>query len=269
MLSRVLKMTFWVCYDHLGKLLAINFLCMMVLIVPLGFVYAAVATGDPGVMVLVGLPLLTLVLGVLLPMAAAAMAHLTKELIDTRDGSFGAFFEGIRRHARRAVGLGLVYVTAAGCLGTSVWFYAARLGASFPVFGYALSAVALWCLVFVAFTGLLVMPSLVQKKQGVWPTLRLSGLLVLDNPVFCIGLAVQAGCIGACSVLPPVLMFFSLAPLVVLVSSGYELLSRKYAAIEAHRASADAAKPLVIDYHDEEDDYLNRGFRDFFFPWKS
>ncbi len=268
MLSRTLKMAFWVCYDHLGKLLAANLLCMLALLFPLGLAWAAVAAGDPAMMLLLGVPMLVLVFGVVLPVEAAAIAHMAKELIDTRDGSLRTFFRGLRLYAGRAIGLGLAYVAAGCCLSTSIWFYAARLGEAVPWFGYAVSALALWCLAFVAFTALLVMPALVQKKEGLWPTLRLSGLLVLDNPLFCIGLAAHAALLAGCSLLPPVLMFFSLAPLIVLVSSGYEMLSRKYAALEAHRALGQTDTPLRIDFKDEEDDYLNRGFRDFFFPWK-
>jgi len=53
-------------------------------------------------------------------------------------------------------------------------------------------------------------------------------------------------------------VFFGLygALCVVLSSCAYEMLHRKYAAGEA------------APRKDEDDDYLNRGFRDFLFPWK-
>ena len=113
MLSRTLKMAFWVCYDHLGKLLAANLLCMLALLFPLGLAWAAVAAGDPAMMLLLGVPMLVLVFGVVLPVEAAAIAHMAKELIDTRDGSLRTFFRGLRLYAGRAIGLGLAYVAAA------------------------------------------------------------------------------------------------------------------------------------------------------------
>ena len=51
----------------------------------------------------------------------------------------------------------------------------------------------------------------------------------------------------------PLFIFIYGGAVLVLLSSAYELLSRKY----DHIASNDAA-----------DDYLNRGLRDFLFPWK-
>ncbi len=261
-------MAFWVLYDHLGKLLLVNVMCTLALIIPGGLACAAIMTGDPGVMLCVGVPVLVVVLGIVLPVGCAALAHMLKELIDTRDGSVSTFFSGVKRYFWRASGLGLVYLAAACCLGTSVWFYPIRLGDTLPWLGYALSAAALWCLVFAGLTALLVFPALVQKNGGVWGTVKLSALLVLDNPVFALGLAINALIWAAFSLLPPVFMFLSMAPLMTLVSSGYEMLSRKYAVLDARRAAGADPTKLAIDYNDEMDDYLNRGFRDFLFPWK-
>ena len=53
-------------------------------------------------------------------------------------------------------------------------------------------------------------------------------------------------------------------PITVTACSGARL-SRKYAAVEAH---GDAPGRARVAFGDEEDDYLNRGIRDFLFPWK-
>jgi len=263
MLGRALKMAFWVTYDHLGKLLLANLFCALILLVPGYVAYAAALRGDPAAALLAGVGVAVLTLGVLLPVMAAGLAHLAKELIDTRDGSLRTFFTGMRRYAGRAAGLGLVYVLAAGCLVTSVWFYASRLGARIPWLGYALSALALWGLVFAGLTALLCIPALVQKGGGVWSTVKLSGLLVLDNPLFCVGLAIHVAILGVFCLLPPVFLLLSMAPVMVLLSSGYEMLARKYAALEARGGAG--TEPA---FDEDTDDYLNRGFRDFLFPWK-
>jgi hypothetical protein len=61
----------------------------------------------------------------------------------------------------------------------------------------------------------------------------------------------------------------------VLATSAYEMLARKYAALEAHQAAeaAGAVPAAALSKADQiredaKDDYLNRGFRDFLFPWK-
>jgi len=273
MFARTRKMAFWVTYDHLGKLLVGNVLTMAALLAPMALGYAAGLSGEPAVAVLIGAPVAILVFGIILPAAAAGTAYMAKELIETKDGSIATFFTGLRRYAGRAVRIGLAYMAAVACLVSSVWFYAVRLGATAPWLGYALSAVALWALIFAALTAMLIMPALVQKGAGAMGTLRLSALLVVDNPLFCLGLGIHCGLLAALCLLPPVLILFSIAPMIVLVSSAYEILSRKYAALEALRATGDTALAasqarVKIDFHDAEDDYLNRGFRDFLFPWK-
>jgi len=268
MLTRTLKMAFWIVYDHLGKLLVVNVFCMAVMLVPGGLAYAAAATGDPVLALAVGVPMMVLLTGVMAPVAGAGLAYMTKEFIDTREGQIRSFFTGVRRWGWRAAGLGCLYLSAGVCLGVSIWFYAVRVGNTVPVLGYALSSVALWCLVFLVFSGLLVLPALIQKGQGVLATAKLSALLVLDNPLFCFGLCLWCGMLAALSMVPLLLLCASLAPGIVLVSSAYEILSRKYAAVEAAGRSAWKRLPASEVFRDAEDDYLNRGFRDFLFPWK-
>ena len=271
MLMRALKMAFWVTYDHLGKLLVANVCAMLVLMVPLGFAYGALVSGDPGILLLGGVPALIVAFGVVVPVLAAGLAYMVKEFIDTRDGSLLTMLEGIRRYGWRAVRIGLVFVAGIGCLLVSAWFYASRLGATMPWLGYGLSAIALWCTVLAGLAALLVLPTLVQKQAGVLASIKLSLLLVLDNPLFAVGLAMNVGCLVLFALVPPVFFAFSIAPVVVVVTSAYEILARKYAFLEAAKAAGDGGdggRRPAIDFQDETDDYLSRGFRDFLFPWK-
>ncbi|MDX9973114.1 MAG: hypothetical protein RBU21_09000, partial [FCB group bacterium] len=124
-----------------------------------------------------------------------------------------------------------------------------------PWLGFGLSALAAWALVFALLTALMVVPALVQKKERALATVKLAAALVLANPFFALGLAVQVlGFTLVAVVVTPLLPLLYGSVVVVLVSSAYEMLARKYA--------APGAPP------DEDDDYLNRGFRDFLFPWK-
>lgn len=264
MLTRAIKMAFWIMYDHLGKLMLANLLWSVAIAVPGSVAIAAGWYGDPAIRLWIGLPATVLTLGVILPVMTAGLAHMSKVLIDRKDGAFSDFLEGIRLYWRRASCIGLVYVFAIACLGTSVWFYATTLQGAAPVVGYLISAVAFWCLAFVALTALLVMPALVQKRERAMATIKLAALLVLDNPALTIGVAFQALVISAL-VAPVWPLFFVLygSAVLVLASSAYELMARKYAAL-AFEAGGNAVKPPP----DEDDDYLNRGVRDVFFPWK-
>jgi len=271
-------MAFWVTYDHAGKLLLANLVASIAVAVPAMLGVAAFMTHDMVLIVAVAAPMLALAWCVAMPVAAAGLAHMVKELIDTRDGAVRTMFDGMRLYWRRAIALGTIYGAAVLTLTTSVWFYATKLRDTAPWLGYAVSTVALWCLAFVALTALLLMPALVQKRAGIPATLKLTALLVLDNLLFVIGLALTILALGATVLVPPVFFFCYAGLAIVIVSCAYELLARKYEAVlsgpqpgakATHigpvSAARDGTRPLA---QDERDDYLNRGFRDFLFPWK-
>ncbi len=283
MLSRALRMAFWVFYDHLGKLVLASIACSAVLLAPFLAAVAAggvaLMTGEPFMALTVAVPAAALLLVVLIPVLGAGLAHLAKELIDTGEGSLLDMVRGVRLYWRRAIGIGVAYAAAETVLVTSAWFYATRVASAYPAAGYAIGGLALWCLVLVVSTHLFVLPALVQKKAGILATLKLSALLVLDNPVFALGLMVEFGALAALSiVMPPFGVFFGVALAVVLSASAYEMLARKYAALEREKSGVPEAAgregsvvsrggKLIFD--DSKDDYLNRGFRDFWTPWKA
>ena len=73
MLTRTLKMTFWVFYDHLGKMIAGSTLCSLVALALLSAAYvAALVVGPAGMML--GLAIAALTLAVALPIFAAGFA---------------------------------------------------------------------------------------------------------------------------------------------------------------------------------------------------
>lgn len=267
MLGRTLKMAFWVTYDHVGKLILASMVWFLPAAAPASMAWAAFGTDVPAAWLIMGWPLLALSLGVILPVMTAGLAHMAKVLIDRRDGSLADMFRGIRMYGVRAAVIGLIYFFAGASLATSVWFYGVQ--ERLPRWlGYGLSALALWGLLFLTLSGLMVMPALVQKKAGVLATIKLAALLVLANPFFMAGLGLQALAFTALSVMvTPLLPLLYGAVVVVLASSAYELLARKYAAAGAVDGVAEASDATRL-LADEEDDYLNRGFRDFLFPWK-
>ncbi len=266
MLARAMKMAFWITYDHLGKFLVAGLLWSLSLLVPAWVAFTALLSGQPFIRAVIGAPAAVLAFGLVLPVSSAGLAHLVKVLIDQRDGSLSDFFRGMRLYALKSAALGLVFVLAAASLGTSTWFYAAKLRGAAPWLGYALSGIALWGFVFAAFMALLVLPTLVQKKAGMGATLKLTALLVLDNPLFSLGLALQTLALTAlCLAIFPLFLFLYGPALAALTGSAYEMLARKYAVANAGDSAAQQPLPFPPD---DEDDYLNRGFRDFMFPWK-
>lgn len=242
MLRRALKMTFWITFDHLGKLLVVNLFCVAVLALPASVVLASFLAADEAAVLYVGLPVVALIIGVLWPVLAAGVAYMAAELIETRDGSIRTFFVGMRRYAWRAMGVGISLTMAVICLATSVGFYVYQLQDRAPLLGYLLSAVALWGFIFVLLAAPFAIPALVQRKASIRATLKLSALLVLDNPLLAIGLVLNEAALLLVAFIPPVFVFVAPVAAVVMASSAYEMLSRKYAAIEARGRSGSKAR---------------------------
>lgn len=266
MLGRALKMAFWVLYDHLGKLVLAN-LCWSLAVAFPGSLAVALLSVGARVGLLVGVALLIVTAGVVAPVGAAGLAYMAKVLIETRDGAFSDFWIGIRKYWGRAAGIGLLFVVVTSSLVTSVWFYAHVLGRSLSWLGYGISGLAAWCLVLELLTSLLAIPTLVQKGGRLLETIKLAGLLVLDNPFFVAGLAGQVLALTVLLIIPPIFFLLYGAAVMVLISSAYEMLARKYTAIELSREAGETGQRAVPP-DDSQDDYLNRGFRDFLFPWK-
>ncbi len=271
-------MAFWVTYDHLGKLMVASLIWAAALGIPAALAYTVLQTARPGIGLAVAVPMLAMTFAFMLPVTSAGLAHLARELIDTGDGSLATLWAGIGLYWKRAAALGLFYCLAGACLATSFWFYAVKLNDSLPWLGYALSGLAGWALIFLGLTALFAIPALVQKKAGVLKTLRLSAVLVLDNPLFSIGLATQVFVLTLLVLLPPFFALIYGALSIILTTSAYEMLARKYArqtrdAVEKRKPLAinglgDSVQPKALLRDDEDDDYLNRGFRDLLFPWK-
>ena len=260
MLGRSLKMAFWIFHDHLGLLLIVNFIWAIGVAAPIAIALPPLFAGDFALAFVVGAPALYIALFLLNPVIGVGIAQLVKTFIDTRDGTISDFFNGIRCYGLRAALFGLCYAIATTALVTSTWFYASKLQSTVPFVGYAISALALWCLSMLGLMSLFALPALVQRKTGVFTTIRLTALLALANPLLALGIALQ--CIMlfiVTAILLPLFFFGFGAAIVCIQSAAYELLSRKYAAKD---------NPAVIA-DDPNDDYLNRGLRDLFFPWKT
>jgi len=255
MVGRTLKMAFWLFHDHLGTLLAANLIWAVALAVPISIGVPAFISGDARLMFLVGAPAIFVAFFVLSPLVCTGIAHLVKTCIDTRDGSLSDFFTGMWKYALRSVGAGVVYGVVMIALLTSAWFYATRLHATAPIVGYALSGLALGSAAVLGAMALLLPAAIVQRKTGVFATLRLTLLLVLANPLWMLGVSLQCLFLTVLSVFFVPLFFAGYASAVVCAgSAAYELLARKYA--------------VDREQDDLQDDYLNRGLRDLFFPWK-
>lgn len=253
MLHRALKMWFWVTYDHLGRVLLLNVLCMVPVLALIGL---AASLGG-----LRGLLIVFTALFLLPCMCLAALGHVARGLIEQHEAPVALFLDGLRRFALPGLLLGLLFgaVMAVGLGGA--YYYLFVLARPAPGYAYPLAAVCLWGAACAGAALNLALPALAQKRAGTLAAARTGVLLLADNPVYALGVALHAVALIALGLAPPAFLAFSIVPLAVLQGAAYEMLARKYAA-----PLVDGKRRIV--FSDAEDDYLNRGLRDFFFPWK-
>jgi len=253
MLSRALKMWFWLTYDHLGHVLLWNVACMLPMLL-----LTASAFGGSGIW---ALGCFALAYGIVLPASLAALGHTARVLLEQKEAPLRTLIDGLRAFAIPGALLGLLGTALCGGAFFGAWYYAFRFAQPNGLLGYALSAFCLWWGVLCATVLNLALPALAQKRAGAREALRLGIVLTLDNPAYVAVIFLYTVLLAAFALAPPVFLCFSVAPIAFLQATAYEMLARKYAA-----PLVDGKRVLTFD--DDADDYLNRGARDLLFPWK-
>lgn len=253
MLHRAVKMWFWVTYDHLGKLLLLNAALMLPCALLTGL--ALMLPPLPAILLLV------LLYAAAVPGCLAALGHTARTLIETHEADLQTITSGFRQYFLPGALVGLLLNAAIAASLAGAWYYLLVLARPTPSYAYALAALCLWCGAFAATIQFHALPALAQQRAGIRAALHTGLLLSADNPLTTAALLLNFLGLTALATLPPAYVCFSLAPMATLQAAAYEILARYYAApiVDGRRAP---------DYRDAEDDYLNRGFRDFLFPWK-
>lgn len=241
---RACRMSFWVLYDHLGHFIVIN----LMTVVP-GLGLALLADG-------LGVSLMVTVLPILLWMLvlAGGQGHLINTLLTGHSFEYRALGVGIRQFGLPLALLGLgVSVAIALCV-LGIWFYGTVLTNRAPLLGLVLAQFCACSAVGLAMTAFYAVPAVLAHRGAVWPAWCIGVKMVLRHPVGSAGSLVLAVMALVVAVTPPGFVLLSTLPLVTLACCTYELYARAYAS--------------AATVGDETDGYLNRGFRDFLYPWK-
>jgi len=237
-------MSFWVLYDHLGHFIVIN---LMTVVPVLGL--GVLADG-------LGVSPMAMALPILLWMfvLAGGQGHLINTLLSGRPLEYRAIGVGIRQFGLPLALLGLGAGGSIALCGLGIWFYSTVLTDRAPLLGLALAQLCACSVVGLAMTAFYAVPAVLALRGALWPAWRMGAKLVLRHPVGSAGSLVLAVMAMVVAVTPPGFVLLSTLPLVTLACCTYELYARAYAATETVR--------------DEADGYLNRGFREFLYPWK-
>ncbi|MBI2425162.1 MAG: hypothetical protein HYV27_20215 [Candidatus Hydrogenedentes bacterium] len=260
MLSRTMRMAFWVTYDHAGKLLLANLAAVLAFLLLMSGI--AILIGRwPGGLTLI--PALALG-GVLFAAALAVVSFLAawiSALIDRPESRRHSLHDYLATALKHAAVLCVPMYLAVVAVVCSAWFYPVHWGLTMPWLGYPLGAIALWSGVMGILALHVLVPALTYPHPSFWRPFRIALLLTLDNPGYTVGIAAVAFLgLAISTIATPLLLVYPLF-WAALTSSGYELLARKY---EAAACGASA----VETPDDTKDDYLNRGLQDLLFPWK-
>lgn len=252
-LWRVQKMAFWVLYDYAGYLIVLNVLSLAAVFGPPWLLFTMTGGNAPAAALLAAL------LGV---MAVAGQATLIAALLDGEEFSFRRVISGVVAHGPRALGLVALFALAFIVAMLAAWFYANRVMPARPTVGLLLSGLCLSGAVALLMSGVYALPALANQRGTAFRALRTSFVLAGRHPVLTPGLMVLMLAQGLLLATPPGMLLLSTMPLVALACCAYELLARHHAANEG--AAPGEAGPTP----DEEDIFLNRGFKDILFPWK-
>ncbi len=252
-LWRVQKMAFWVLYDYAGYLIVLNVLSLAAVFGPPWLLFTMTGGNAPAA------ALLAVLLGV---MAVAGQATLIAALLDGEEFSFRRVISGVVAHGPRALGLAALFALALFVAMLAAWFYANQVVPARPTVGLLLSGLCMSGAVALLLSSLYALPALVNQRGTALRALRTSFVLAGRHPVLTPGLLVLMLAEGLLLATPPGMLLLSTMPLVALACCAYELLARHHAANEGDAPGE--ARPMP----DEEDIFLNRGFKDILFPWK-
>ncbi len=261
-MAKVLRDSFWISYDHLGKLVVANVLWFCSSFGPIIIAASVAQHLDAGArartLILtagVAFSLLTL------PNASAGMLHFTSLLVLKHDAQIKDVFRGIRRYFVQATLFSLLALIVWVVLAANIVFYWTVVGPKNFWLAAVLGGITIWIFAFYNLMLVYVLPLLVQRHSGVLETFKLAALLTLDNVRMSFGLYLSLVTIVLLSCFTLVGIIFIPAGVGgVVLNTGYKQLVRRYEQKERERAGLE---PL-----EEEDEYAGRGLRDILKPWE-
>jgi len=261
-MSKVLRDSFWISYDHLGKLVVANVLWFFLSFGPIILGASIAQHVDPEarartlvLSICVALSILTL------PSASGGILHFTSLLVLKHDARISDIFRGIRRYFVQSTLCSLVAVIVWGVLGANIVFYWRVIGPRNFWLAAILGGITMWIFAFYNVMLVYVPPLLVQRHGGVLGTFKLAAVLTLDNVRMSFGLYVSVMAIVLLSCFTLVGVIFLPAGVSgVVLNTGYKQLVRRYEQKERELAGLE---PL-----EEEDEYSGRGLRDILKPWE-
>lgn len=223
----------WALYDHLWALIGFNLLWTLL---SLPWLAAGVLLARTGLSLGGELALPGAIAGLLLGAELALFSPpglllfvVGRHWVSDQPAEVKVVLREALPFALRAQLLGLLLCGITGLLLINIFFYQ-RLGGWL---GLILSGSMLWLLLALLLTALFVFPVLLSQDSRVWPVVRQSFLLVLDNPGLAGGLLLGSLLLLGISAFTGVGLFCGgLAALALLISLAFRQLCIKYSGVQ-------------------------------------
>lgn len=261
-MGRVLRDSFWISYDHLGKLVLANVIWFSlsfgaIIIAAAIAGYAGWSLSARSIIIAIGLAVGL----VTVPSVSAGMLHFTSLLAQKKSAEIKDLFQGIRLNFGRSVALGLLAIIVWAALAVNIIFYARVIGPINFWLGTIPGGMAIWMFAFYNVMLVHFAPMIVRTRGGPLGTFKIAALLTLGNVRLSSGLYISVWVIILLACLTGVGIICLVAALSgVLLNVGYGELARRY---ERKNRENAGLKPL-----EEEDEYAGRGLRDILKPWE-
>ena len=275
--ARMAQKTFWNAYDHLGGCVLLNLLWTLLSLpwLALALILAALGWSQ----MVAGHVLFALMLAgsgllqALLSPVSAALWAVTARWCDYQPVPVKAFFPALRRYFGRALAMWLIFSAAAFLLSLNAYFYGTWLDAV-PFLGALVSGLMIWAYLAVILTGMYALPLLAQGDLSIRRVVRESFLLVLDNPLYSLVLALIAGLVAMLGLISGAGFFFLAVSLTaVITNTGLRELLRSYRATEERPGEKDRPRTwkevyAQQDRAQQETEEETRSWRDLWKPWE-
>ncbi|MEQ8820783.1 MAG: hypothetical protein RLY93_11115 [Sumerlaeia bacterium] len=193
MFGQVLKQWFWDCYDHLGRLLALNLVLFFL------FLPVALYSASTGLQIAGNLPpatailLICAALIVLVPLVGTlwfgALLPFAGQVSQEKDPPFRYALTGLKMAWGRLARFFLLTGSTFAILLLNLWFYfsGTAFSGAMPVLTSILGGLCLWLIALLALVTGHALPLLVRQNRGALSALKVGFLLTAKYPLLTIG----------------------------------------------------------------------------------
>jgi len=250
-------MTFWVWYDYMGIWFILNLCAFTPILLSVPFIYNSNLTF---ILKLLFLSIFCFYIF----FTNVFISSITASILEHRYELKNTILQAIRIALSKSLPMGFIYFLIFGVFFVNIYFYSRYNFFNLTWINYFLIGLFVWLILFTFISLMWTIPSLIYKKMKVLRYIPWGYMLFFANPYFSFLAFFWYTIFYVFNAFPIYLFFVGMVIPPIFVTCAYEILSRKYEAIQKQQIDL----PDYQIFRDYEDEYLNRGWKQFFKPWK-